>query len=68
MAKDFEVRVGQIVSVDAVLQVAGVKEEVTVSAARPRGEAQALNRQRTADNIVQATTRVVMATPEGWDL
>src|SRR5262245_12632788 len=39
--------------VAAVLQVAGVKEEVTVSAARPRGEAQALNRERTADNIVQ---------------
>jgi len=44
---------GQVARVDAVLQVAGVKEEVTVSAARPRGEAQALNRERTADNIVQ---------------
>jgi TonB-dependent receptor len=44
---------GQSVRVDVVLQVAGVKEEVTVSAARPRGEAQALNRERTADNIVQ---------------
>src|SRR5262249_51188780 len=45
---------GQNARVDSVLQVAGVKEEVTVSAARPRGEAQALNRERTADNIVQA--------------
>jgi len=44
---------GQNTRVDAVLQVAGVKEEVTVTAARPRGEAQALNRERTADNIVQ---------------
>src|SRR6266851_4426139 len=44
---------GQVTRVDAVLQVAGLKEEVTVSAARPRGEAQALNRERTADNIVQ---------------
>jgi len=44
---------GQNSRVDAVLQVPGVKEEVTVSAARPRGEAQALNRERTADNIVQ---------------
>jgi TonB-dependent receptor len=39
--------------IDAVLQVPGVKEEVTVSVARPRGEAQAINRERTADNIVQ---------------
>jgi TonB-dependent receptor len=47
------VTAGQVAQVDAVLQVAGVSEEVTVSAARPRGEAQALNRERTADNIVQ---------------
>jgi outer membrane receptor protein involved in Fe transport len=45
---------GQVIHVDAVLQVAGVKEEVNVTTARPRGEAQALNRERTADNIVQA--------------
>src|ERR1700730_18512835 len=44
---------GQVIHVDAVLQVAGVKEEVNVTTARPRGEAQALNRERTADNIVQ---------------
>jgi TonB-dependent receptor len=44
---------GETAVVQALLQVAGVKEEVTVSAARPRGEAQALNRERTADNIVQ---------------
>ena len=44
---------GEAVHVEAVLAVAGVKEEVTVTAARPRGEAQALNRERTADNIVQ---------------
>src|SRR3984893_8232239 len=43
----------EAIRVDAVLQVAGVKEDVTVTAARPRGEAQALNRERTADNIVQ---------------
>jgi len=47
------VSAGESVRIDAVLQVAGVKEEVTVSAARPRGEAEALNRERTADNIVQ---------------
>src|SRR5258708_3439278 len=48
-----KVTAGQAAHVDAVLQVAGLKEQVTVSAARPRGEAQALNRERTADNIVQ---------------
>ena len=47
------VNAGQAAHVDAVLQVAGIKENVTVSADRPRGEAQALNRERTADNIVQ---------------
>src|SRR5258708_19067896 len=47
------VTAGQAVHVEAVLQVAGLKEQVTVSAARPRGEAQALNRERTANNIVQ---------------
>jgi len=47
------VMAGQVAHVDAVLQVAGVREEVTVSAARPRGEARALNQERTADNIVQ---------------
>src|ERR1700686_5343902 len=47
------VTAGQTTSIDAVLKVAGVNEEVTVTAARPRGEAQALNRERTADNIVQ---------------
>ena len=51
---------GQGVRIDAVLQVAGVKEEVTVSVARPRGEAQALNRERTADNIVQVLTAEVI--------
>jgi TonB-dependent receptor len=44
---------GQVAHVDAVLQIAGVTEELTVRAERPRGEAQALNRERTADNIVQ---------------
>jgi TonB-dependent receptor len=44
---------GQTATIEIVLQVAGVKEEVVVTAERPRGEAQALNRERTADNIVQ---------------
>jgi len=51
---------GQTSNVNAVLDVAGVKEEVTVTAARPRGEAQALNRTRTADNIVQVVSAEVI--------
>jgi TonB-dependent receptor len=54
------VAAGQAMHVDAVLQLGGVKEEVTVSAARPRGEAQALNRTRTADNIVQVVSAEVI--------
>ncbi len=44
---------GQVDRVDAVLSVPSVNEEITVKAERPRGEAAALNEQRTADNIVQ---------------
>ena len=47
------IQAGETSRVEATLQVPGVREEVTVSAARPRGEAQALNRERTSDNIVQ---------------
>jgi TonB-dependent receptor len=50
--KELKVSGGAEVRVDAVLQVSA-KEEITVTAARPRGEAQALNQQRTSDNIVQ---------------
>ena len=51
--KAISVQAAQIVRVDAVLQVPGVQEELTVSAERPRGEAAALNEQRTSPNIVQ---------------
>src|SRR5215471_17749048 len=47
------VQAGQLSHLDAMLQVPGVKEEVTVRAERPRGEAAALNEQRTSSNIVQ---------------
>ncbi len=38
---------------DATLQVNTQKEEINVTADRPHGEAEAINRQRTADNILQ---------------
>jgi len=44
---------GQAASADAVLNVAGVNEQVVVTAERVQGEAEAVNVERTADNIVQ---------------
>src|ERR1700726_718140 len=52
-SKDLTVGSGAAVNVDAVLQIATVSQEVIVRGERPRGEAEALNRERTADNIVQ---------------
>jgi TonB-dependent receptor len=48
-----KVSVGQAASVDAVLKVAGVTDQVVVSAERVQGEAEAINIERTNDNIVQ---------------
>ena len=50
---DVTVVSGQAARVDAVLQVSGRSEEVTVQGERERGEVEAINRERTADNIVQ---------------
>ena len=60
LKKTVSVQAAQIVHVDAVLQVPGVQEEVTVSAERPRGEAAALNEQRTSPNILQVLTSEVI--------
>src|SRR5262249_34010786 len=51
--KPISVQAGQMATLDVVLQVSDVQEEVTVRAERPRGEAAALNEQRTSPNIVQ---------------
>jgi TonB-dependent receptor len=48
-----EVRAGQVSGVDAVLQVPSASEEVIVTAEMAQGEAEAINIERTADNIVQ---------------
>ena len=47
------VTAGQVTRVDAPLSVASKNEQVIVTAARPHGEAESINRMRTADNIVQ---------------
>ena len=47
------VAAGQMANVDAVLQVAEATQQITVTADREFGELEALNRERTADNILQ---------------
>ena len=44
---------GQTARVDAMLKVAGRNDEVIVTDERPRGEAEAINRTRAAENILQ---------------
>jgi TonB-dependent receptor len=55
-----EIAAGQSARVDPVLQVAGQSAEVLVVADRPRGEAEQINRERTADNIVQVLSAEVI--------
>ncbi len=50
---DVTVADGQIARVDAQLSVTSVNTEVIVTAERARGEAEAINRTRTADNLLQ---------------
>jgi TonB-dependent receptor len=52
-SKEVTVTSGEVSNVDAVLQIEGVNERVIVRGERERGEIGALNRERTADNIVQ---------------
>src|ERR1700731_960482 len=52
-SKDLTVGSGAAVNVDAVLQIATVSQEVIVRGEREHGEIEALNREETADNIVQ---------------
>jgi len=51
--KDVTLTAGDVARVDAQMEVASASEEVLVLAERPRGEAEAINRTRMADNILQ---------------
>jgi TonB-dependent receptor len=51
--KDLAVTAGGVVNVDATLQVESKTEVIEVRAERQHGEIEALNRELTADNIVQ---------------
>lgn len=50
---EITVNAGSVTRVDAVLKVARQSEQITVSAERPHGEAEAINRERTSENILQ---------------
>jgi TonB-dependent receptor len=52
-SKDVAVASGTVATEDAVLDIETVNEQVIVRGERERGEVEALNRERTADNIVQ---------------
>ena len=53
LVKEVEVSAGQAIAVDAKMELSSVSTEVLVSAERAAGEAEAINRERSADNIVQ---------------
>jgi TonB-dependent receptor len=50
---EVSVKAGEVVRADAVLRVGAQEESVIVTAERAAGEAEAVNRERSADNIVQ---------------
>ncbi len=54
------VTAGQSTRSDITLQVGGRKEELVVTAERPHGEAEEINRARTADNILQVLSNEVI--------
>jgi TonB-dependent receptor len=58
--KGVEVSENATANIDAMLEVAGQSESVLVTAERPRGEAEQINRERTADNIMQVLSAEVI--------
>jgi TonB-dependent receptor len=62
--KSVKVQGGQVADVDVVLQVASRTEQMLVTAERVQGEAEAINIERTADNIVQVLpSKVITSLP-----
>ena len=53
LVKEVDVSAGQPLSIDAKMTLSSVNTEVLVTAERAAGEAEAINRERSADNIVQ---------------
>jgi outer membrane receptor protein involved in Fe transport len=53
LVKEVDVSTGQPFAVDAKMELSSVNTQVLVTAERAAGEAEAINRERSADNIVQ---------------
>jgi len=51
--KTVDVVAGQVITVEVKLEVASQNEQVLVTAERAAGEAEAINRERSADNVLQ---------------
>jgi TonB-dependent receptor len=63
-SKEIDVSSGAMANVDAVLQIETLSEQVLVRGERERGEVEALNRERTADTIMQVLPAdVIMSLP-----
>jgi TonB-dependent receptor len=58
--KALEIKAGQATTLDVNMEVSSQKDEVLVTAERASGEAENINRQRTADNILQVLTNEVI--------
>ena len=61
LSKDVTVGSGRVETVDMVLEIETVNQEVIVRGERERGEIEALNRERTSDNIVQVLPAEVIS-------
>jgi len=58
--RNVTVSAGQVATADATMEVASVNLQVLVSAERASGEAEAVNRERNADNLVQVLPAEVL--------
>ncbi|HXH68212.1 MAG TPA: TonB-dependent receptor, partial [Candidatus Limnocylindrales bacterium] len=58
--KVVNVTAGQTVTIDAKMDVSSQRDEVLVTAPRVSGEAEQVNRQRTADNVLQVLSNEVI--------
>ena len=62
--QDVKVAAGEVQHLDVHLDVASTNEEILVTAERPRGEAESINRTRMADNVLQvAPAEVITSLP-----
>ena len=58
--KTVDITAGKNLTVDAKMEVSSQRDEILVTANRASGEAEGINRQRTADNVIQVLTNEVI--------